>query len=182
MPIGVEVDIEDDEATVAFVDRTRKGPGLNALLKVGGTENVRKVTLPREAYVVPVWVARDAGLTDDAPAPADVDETPVNDPNADDGLPDMDWSRDALNKYAADHGVDEPEKLSNKGTVLAAIKQAYEEWLAAEAVAKEDAPVLEALISAVETHDHNVGDPTFAVGGEVPLGTLPADVTVVSQP
>ena len=124
MPIGVEVDIEDDEATVAFVDRTRKGPGLNALLKVGGPENVRKVTLPREAYVVPVWVARDAGLTEDAPAPADVDDTPVNDPNADDGLPDMDWSRKAINEYAANVGVVDPEKLGNKQDVIDAIKAA----------------------------------------------------------
>lgn len=43
-------------------------------------------------------------------------------PVAESSLPDEDWSRAALNEYAAKHGIAEPEKLPNKAAVLDAIK------------------------------------------------------------
>lgn len=71
MPRGVEVEIVDDEATIAFVDPTLRGQGLAALLAAGGPDAVGKVTIPRTAYIVPVDVARAAGLLDEVPPFAD---------------------------------------------------------------------------------------------------------------
>lgn len=67
MPRGVEVEVVDGMATIAFVDRSLRGLGLTALLAAGGPESVQKVTQPRVAYIVPVEVARAAGLLDEAP-------------------------------------------------------------------------------------------------------------------
>ncbi|MCV7424347.1 hypothetical protein H7K45_27750 [Mycobacterium yunnanensis] len=76
MPQGVEVFVEGGVATVEFVDREKRVDGLNALLQAGG-QQVRKVTRPRQAYVVPEDVARAAGLLDDA-VDDDADTPPSN--------------------------------------------------------------------------------------------------------
>lgn len=75
MPAGVDVAVEDGFATIEFVDRSLRGPGLAKLLAVGTPpELIEKVTLPRLAYIVPEGNARLAGLLDEAEAievPAD---------------------------------------------------------------------------------------------------------------
>lgn len=97
MPEGVNVLVEDDEATIEFVDQSLRGQGLGKLLKAGGPERVRKVTRPTVAYIVPESVARAAGFIDgEAPA-----AEPAPSKGYDDGLPDMDWSRKAIDDYAA---------------------------------------------------------------------------------
>lgn len=70
MPAGVDVVVEDGFAVIDFVDRATRGPGLAALLKVGGPGLVEVVTRVgrRRLYVVPEGNAREAGLID-APAP-----------------------------------------------------------------------------------------------------------------
>lgn len=122
MPEGVEVTIEDGEATIEFSDRRLRGGGLSALLAAGGPGAVTKVTLPRAAYVVPVAVAQAAGMYDgySQPKPA---PKPAGKPakGYDDGYPDMDWSRAAINEYAANAGVASPGDLPNKQAVLDAI-------------------------------------------------------------
>lgn len=66
MPVGVEVHIEDGEATVRFLGAAAHGVG--RLLDAADTPHqVQKVTAPEFAYVVPVWVARAAGFVDEPP-------------------------------------------------------------------------------------------------------------------
>lgn len=67
MPAGVEVVVDEGFATIDFVDRTLRGPGIAALLAVGGPETVETLTLegPRRVYRVPEGNAREAGLLDD---------------------------------------------------------------------------------------------------------------------
>lgn len=117
MPEGIEVSIEDGVATVEFLDRNLRGRGIGALLAAGGPASVTKVTLPRLAYMVPASVAKDAGMLDGFPPPKKA-EAPKG---YDDGLPDMDWSRAAINSYAAEAGVASPADLPNKQAVLDAI-------------------------------------------------------------
>ena len=70
MPQGVEVTVEDDVATVVFANSEARGEGLNALLKAAGNSSaVEKVTLPEEAYIVHVEVAKAAGLLASSAAP-----------------------------------------------------------------------------------------------------------------
>ncbi|MFA5711479.1 hypothetical protein [Mycolicibacterium sp.] len=146
MPAGVEVEVEDGFATIFFADRSKLGPGLAALLAIGGPETVESLTLPRRRYRVPEGNARAAGLLDDPPAPAepvatdhegtadgDPDQEPL--PTGDfapaeaapkqwpDGEPDDDWKRLELDAYARSLGID-PAPLSNKPAVLAAINEA----------------------------------------------------------
>lgn len=127
----VEVYVDDDMAMVVF-PRGQRLRGVAALLIAakGRPELVQKVTLPEVAYVVPVEVARSAGLIDGStpstPAPA---TQPPQEPSApptmgyDDGKPDMDWSRAALEKYAADLGLD-GKHYRNKDALLEAIRDA----------------------------------------------------------
>lgn len=148
MPQGIDVLIEDGLATIDFVDRSLKGPGLARLLEVAPADQIEKLTRsgPRPVYRVPEGFARAAELLDD-PAPtdddADADEpapvtesesavigfveadgptpepaevvgadtpdaapvletpAPASTQGYDDGEPDMDWSRKAIDAYAA---------------------------------------------------------------------------------
>ena len=106
MPVGVEVVVEDGVAAIEFVDSSLRGVGLAALFEHAPADQVAKVTRPAVRYFVPVEYARAAGLLDEAvPAAtvaADEPETetkPVK--GYDDGFPDMDWSRKAIDDYAA---------------------------------------------------------------------------------
>lgn len=123
MPKGVEVLVEDALATIEFVDNSKRGVGLAALLKVGGPESVSKVTRPRVAYIVSEGVARAAGMLDESSTPAVDTEAPAADgpKGYDDGYPDADWSRPALNEYATKLGIPDAHKLPNKPAVLKAI-------------------------------------------------------------
>lgn len=150
MPAGVDVLIEDGFATIDFVDRARRGPGLAALLTVGGPEMIETMTRtgPRTLYRVPEGNAREAGLIDGttmsvAPAtgePREGIEVPLgewgelNDPGDGaplppiekawpDGEPSEDWKRHELDAYAAAYGID-TSSLPNKPAALAAIKDA----------------------------------------------------------
>lgn len=69
MPAGVFVDIADGFAVIDFVDKGRRGAGLNALLAVDGPGVVETLTRsgPRIVYRVPEDVARVAGLLDEQP-------------------------------------------------------------------------------------------------------------------
>lgn len=70
MPVGVDVVVEDGFATIEFVDRSLRGPGLAKLLEVGTPpELIDKVTIPRLAYIVPEGNARLAGLLDEVDVP-----------------------------------------------------------------------------------------------------------------
>lgn len=112
MPEGVEVLVEDGFATIDFVDKTKKGPGLAKLLEHTPPEFVEKLTRPgpRPVYRVPEGNARLAGLLDkgdDAPYP--------------DGEPSEDWKRPELDAYAAEvKGID-TTGLPNKTAVLDAL-------------------------------------------------------------
>lgn len=126
MPAGVSVVIENGFATIDFVDPKLKGPGLSKLLKVTPPELVMKRTGvgPRAAvYVVPESYARLAGLHDEPAESATPDEpaTPEVKHGYDDGKPDGDWSRAALNEYAANLGLD-PAEYKNAALILAAIR------------------------------------------------------------
>lgn len=138
MPAGVDVAVEDGFATIEFVDRSLRGPGLAKLLEVGTPpELIEKVTRPRLAYIAPEGNARLAGLLDEADAPAfaeggvvpadaDLPEAlpdtahtlPASWP---DGEPDDGWKRPELDAYARSKGID-PTELPNKDAVLAAIE------------------------------------------------------------
>ncbi|MGV0738230.1 hypothetical protein ABQF35_14280 [Mycobacterium syngnathidarum] len=68
MPAGVAVVVENGFATIDFVDSSKRGPGLQALLDVGTPpELIEKLTRsgPRVRYVVPEGNAREAGLLDE---------------------------------------------------------------------------------------------------------------------
>ncbi len=121
MPEGVEVTIEDGVATIEFLDRGLRGRGVGALLAAGGPSAVTKVTLPRTAYVVPVSVAAAAGMLDGYTPPKAAPAAAPPPKGYDDGLPDMDWSRAAINEYATKVGVASPADLPNKQAVLDAI-------------------------------------------------------------
>lgn len=128
MPTGVEVSIEDDTATVVFRDRTRWLANLGRLLGAADDpQQVRKVTFPEVAYIVPVEVARAAGFVDEPPrdhtgVTAEQGALPAGD-TAPAG-PDMTWSRPDLNTFAARLGVADAGKMRTKQEVLAAITAA----------------------------------------------------------
>jgi len=118
MPAGVEVTVVDGFATIDFVDRSKRGPGLAALLEVCGPDLVQTLTRegPRRLYRVPEGNARAAGLLDVPAQPA---------PTAPDRrAPDDSWSRAELNAYAVSIGIESPEKLRSKEAVLNAIRHA----------------------------------------------------------
>ncbi|MHC9292050.1 hypothetical protein ACRCUN_06255 [Mycobacterium sp. LTG2003] len=84
MPEGVDVVVEDGFATIDFVDKSKRGPGLAKLLEVGTPPDaIEKVTRPRVLYTVPEGNAREAGLLDEADIPdaiAGTTEIPDGDP------------------------------------------------------------------------------------------------------
>ena len=123
MPVGVEVLVEDGVAAIEFVDATLRGPGLAELFKHARPDEVQKVTRPSTQYLVPVEYARAAGLLDEKAAPAPAETTPSK--GYDDGLPDMDWSRPAINDFATK--LNPPLDVTgekNRATAIAAIKAA----------------------------------------------------------
>ena len=149
MPAGVDVLVEDGFATIDFVDRAKRGPGLGALLAVGGPELIETLTRtgPRTLFRVPEGNAREAGLIDGATAfiasttgvPREGVEVPLSETveldlvGSDEGglLPSMvqgwpdgepaeDWKRTELDAYAAAYGI-ATDDLPNKTAVLAAI-------------------------------------------------------------
>jgi hypothetical protein len=137
----MEVIIEDGMASIVFPSRAARLRGVNDLLRAAGDPSlVVKVTLPEVAYIVPEAVARSAGFVDvklpgtptpapaAATAPAGAPTGPVTAPppipgvgGYDDGKPDMDWSRGALDAYATGLGID-PKQYRNKESVLEAIR------------------------------------------------------------
>lgn len=132
------VTIEDGVATIVFSGEESRLAGVAALLAAADDpKTVQKVTLPEVAYVVAEDVARSAGLVDGTPAPPPAAVTaatgpaaPVTAPapappapNYDDGKPDLDWSRSALDAYAAKLGLD-PKQYRNKDAVLEAVRAA----------------------------------------------------------
>lgn len=68
-------------------------------------------------------------LTSDEPEPEPVEDAVtvelIEPASNDDGEPDMDWHRDALDEYAAERGVD-TTALPNKAAVLEAIRDTIE--------------------------------------------------------
>lgn len=69
MAEGVLVEVEDGFAHIQFLDKSKAGPAIDALLKqVGpGLISVDTRSNPRKTYIVPEGVARDVGLIDDVP-------------------------------------------------------------------------------------------------------------------
>lgn len=66
MPAGVDVVVDDGFATIDFVDRKLRGPGIARLLEAGGPETIEKLTGGlRAVYRVPEGNAREAGLLDE---------------------------------------------------------------------------------------------------------------------
>ncbi|MGC7194371.1 hypothetical protein RA997_22750, partial [Mycobacteroides abscessus subsp. abscessus] len=69
MPAGIAVVVEDGYATIDFVDKSLRGPGLARLFEIGTPPDaIEKQTRsgPRPLYVVPEGNAREAGLLDEA--------------------------------------------------------------------------------------------------------------------
>jgi hypothetical protein len=65
MAHGIEVDIQDGIAELAFADHTVRGQALTALHEVGGPDCVVVDSGgTRRTYVVPESIAADAGLID----------------------------------------------------------------------------------------------------------------------
>lgn len=123
MPDGVVVEVEDGFAIIDFVDRKKRGPGLRKLVERYGPEVIETLTRtgPRRMYRVPEGNAREVGLIDTPPVPA----APVAAAPAvtyDDGFPDADWHRAALDEYAEKIGIANAAKLPNKTAVLSAIR------------------------------------------------------------
>lgn len=79
MPAGVEVLLDDGFATIDFVDRSLRGPGLQKLLDVGGPETIETLTRegPRRTYRVPAGNAAEAGLLDAPAKKAAAKESPA---------------------------------------------------------------------------------------------------------
>ncbi|UBF41618.1 hypothetical protein SEA_ANARQUE_15 [Gordonia phage AnarQue] len=152
MPEGIIAEVEDGFATIDFVDRSLRGPGLSKLLEFG-PETVETLTRsgPRRVYRVPEGNAREVGLLD-AASEADADDadkdqddkdsgagddTPTItdtppivggdpivpvEPDYPEGEPDIEWKFDQLKAYAADHEVD-IDGARSKADVLAKIKE-----------------------------------------------------------
>jgi hypothetical protein len=80
MPQGIVATVEDGFATLDFVDKSLRGPGLNRLLDIGGPATIETITRkgPRRTYRVPEGNARLAGLLDEAPRKLNVDGSPSN--------------------------------------------------------------------------------------------------------
>lgn len=124
MPEGVDVTVVDGFASIEFVDSEKRGPGLKKLLEHTPAELIEKRTRPRVTYTVPEGNAREAGLLDDG---ADVD-TADDGKGYDDGKPDMDWSRKAIDDYAAELTPPlDTTGEANKHDALDAIKAHIEE-------------------------------------------------------
>lgn len=72
MPVGVEVDIDGDMATIAFIDPSLRGPALGRLLAAGGPASIETLTREgtRVRYRVPVRNASAAGLIDQPVEPS----------------------------------------------------------------------------------------------------------------
>lgn len=123
MPEGVVTTVEDGFATIDFVDRKQRGPGLQRLIALYGPEVIETLTRqgPRRLYRVPEGNAREAGLLDGGPVVEEI-IVPVKQ-TYDDGKPDADWSRPALDEYAASIGLN-PREYPNKGAILKAIRAA----------------------------------------------------------
>ena len=140
MPQGVNVEVHGDgTAVIEFVDPAQRGPGLAALLAIGGPETIEVDTRsgPRTRYTVPEGNAREAGLLDGAAtAPVSKPEPePVGSPEAavapavpdasrwPEGEPTDEWKRTELDAYALAHGIDTTE-AANKAAALAVIQEA----------------------------------------------------------
>lgn len=83
MPEGIIAEVDGGFATIDFIDRSLRGPGLAKLLEIGGPETVETLTRsgPRKKYRVPEGNAREAGLLD-----GDGDVAVVGDTGAADSL------------------------------------------------------------------------------------------------
>lgn len=69
MAEGIQVEVADGFARVEFLDKSKRGDGLAALIKAGGPGLIDVDTSgSRKTYIVPESVAEDAGLID-APKP-----------------------------------------------------------------------------------------------------------------
>lgn len=124
MPEGVVTTVEDGFATIDFVDRKQRGPGLSRLIALYGPEVIETLTRqgPRRLYRVPEGNAREAGLLDGPDVDVQEVIVPVKQ-TYDDGKPDADWSRPALDEYAVNIGLN-PREYHNKGALLKAIRAA----------------------------------------------------------
>lgn len=104
MPEGIAVGVEDGVATIEFVDGSLRGPSLaklfDAVAAAGLSPGVVVKRTRPWSYTAPESVVRAAGLLDDAGAESP--EEPAKDAKGyDDGQPDMDWSRKAIDDFAA---------------------------------------------------------------------------------
>lgn len=135
MPNGVEVLVEDGIASIEFVDPSLRGVGLTELFKHAPADQVHRLSRPSVHYRVPVEYARAAGLLDEA-AIGESDDADEGAQGYDDGFPDMDWKRDAIDKFAAEleppAGPLDTTGEPNKPAAIAAIKKAVEEAKNAE--------------------------------------------------
>lgn len=64
MADGIAIEVEGGFARIEFLDRTKRGDALAALLRVGGPAMIDVDTRsgPRKVYVVPESIAIEAGL------------------------------------------------------------------------------------------------------------------------
>lgn len=123
MPEGIVTTVEDGFAYVDFVDGKQRGRYLSRLIAEFGAEVIETLTRsgPRRIYRVPEGNARAVGLVDGVPATAP--EPAPTETNYDDGKPDADWHRAALDEYAVGLGLN-PKDYRSKATLLKAIRAA----------------------------------------------------------
>lgn len=69
MAEGIQVEVADGFARIEFLDKSKRGDGVAALLKAGGPGMIDVDTSgSRKTYIVPESIAEQAGLID-APKP-----------------------------------------------------------------------------------------------------------------
>lgn len=70
MPAGIAVELVDGFAVIEFVDKAKRGPALDALIKLGGSATVEKLSREKGSgaprYRVPEGNACEVGLLDEA--------------------------------------------------------------------------------------------------------------------
>lgn len=102
MAEGIAIEVEGGFARIEFLDKTKRGDALAALLRVGGPGmiDIETRTGPRKVYVVPESIAVEAGLL----APPKKADEPLR-PVFPEGEPDDSWTVPQLRAYAVWHDI-----------------------------------------------------------------------------
>lgn len=99
MADGIAIEVEGGFARIEFLDKTKRGDALAALLRVGGPAMIDVDTRsgPRKVYIVPESIAAEAGLLEPAQQ--------VLRPDYPEGEPEEAWTVPQLRAYAFDKDI-----------------------------------------------------------------------------